>query len=723
MLLHLTLTIIVLSQFTEQYIAVQNETATEETKTTLKLSIKDKTKPMLPPPNKAFLEYIRCRQFSSLKQLANNYSCPYDFDEDNRVCWNATPNGSYAFATIEYDHGSDHFYEGVRYGIANCTLQRFCHNNGTWVMPISSDIQCDTCIGDDRPIKFNSISIMIETMSLSLSLLSLTIAILCMINIKYVSYFYVKLFRLNPSDANRRVYPTRRPPISNISSNYNKCPLLCRCFLTFRRLHLPRNLLHIHLFLAFILRSIVKLVFIHLIIGGYTYSMIRYTRDKCGNIEIISKSSNLFHIIGCRVLASLFWYTDAVSQTFVFCEAMFLFTALTSHLFRDRGCTVFALWGWLSPLIWLSMWIASHILTDRFKHRSTCWLEADNTTYFYYFFYVPYTFYLFMNFAIFLFLVRLLYTKYRSNYVPANRTANRHLIKSIIILIPLFGLHSLFVMWVFHHKNQGHTIWYYIVVMFKAVFGDLQGFFTSLIYFYFNTEIRTEVLRQVQRTLSSNDALRHSSVGETLSTRLSVFRISLNRRRHSSNQNRIGKCRTTATYSPPPVLNQSQAYWRNVSACICPCSINKINDRNKNINEILEQVNEPQQRLSIELKTEENEMTPVIQTNLLSDDNDGEGVTTTLSLHDRPSKGTIDIDGLTCDTVVMKNENEELLSDANYVTIHQSSFSGGATPTLSHPRLSIARNNDTNYHVRSKSDGRDLKELVPKFSDDNKSLK
>ncbi|CAM4785201.1 unnamed protein product [Rotaria magnacalcarata] len=632
MLLHLTLTIIVLSQFTEQYIAVQNETATEETKTTLKLSIKDKTKPMLPPPNKAFLEYIRCRQFSSLKQLANNYSCPYDFDEDNRVCWNATPNGSYAFATIEYDHGSDHFYEGVRYGIANCTLQRFCHNNGTWVMPISSDIQCDTCIGDDRPIKFNSISIMIETMSLSLSLLSLTIAILCMINIKY-------------------------------------------------------------------------------------------TRDKCGNIEIISKSSNLFHIIGCRVLASLFWYTDAVSQTFVFCEAMFLFTALTSHLFRDRGCTVFALWGWLSPLIWLSMWIASHILTDRFKHRSTCWLEADNTTYFYYFFYVPYTFYLFMNFAIFLFLVRLLYTKYRSNYVPANRTANRHLIKSIIILIPLFGLHSLFVMWVFHHKNQGHTIWYYIVVMFKAVFGDLQGFFTSLIYFYFNTEIRTEVLRQVQRTLSSNDALRHSSVGETLSTRLSVFRISLNRRRHSSNQNRIGKCRTTATYSPPPVLNQSQAYWRNVSACICPCSINKINDRNKNINEILEQVNEPQQRLSIELKTEENEMTPVIQTNLLSDDNDGEGVTTTLSLHGRPSKGTIDIDGLTCDTVVMKNENEELLSDANYVTIHQSSFSGGATPTLSHPRLSIARNNDTNYHVRSKSDGRDLKELLPKFSDDNKSLK
>ena len=73
-------------------------------------------------------------------------------------------------------------------------------------------------------------------------------------------------------------------------------PLLCKCFLLFRRLHLPRNLLHMHLFVAFIFRSIVKLVFIHLIVGGYTRPMISYTQDKCGNIEILSKSSNLFHV-------------------------------------------------------------------------------------------------------------------------------------------------------------------------------------------------------------------------------------------------------------------------------------------------------------------------------------------------------------------------------------------------------------------------------------------
>ncbi|CAF4761882.1 unnamed protein product, partial [Rotaria magnacalcarata] len=50
-------------------------------------------------------------------------------------------------------------------------------------MTVLPDIQCKSCIGDGRPVKFNSISIMIETMSLSLSLITLTIAVFCMMNV------------------------------------------------------------------------------------------------------------------------------------------------------------------------------------------------------------------------------------------------------------------------------------------------------------------------------------------------------------------------------------------------------------------------------------------------------------------------------------------------------------------------------------------------------------
>lgn len=144
-------------------------------------------------------------------------------------------------------------------------------------------------------------------MSLSLSLISLTIAVLCMINVKYVSYFYVKVFRLNISDVSRSSYLPPRPFKHHFVAIPSNTSLLCKYFLLFRRLHLPRNLLHMHLFVAFIFRSIVKLIFIHLIVGGYTRTMISYTRDKCGNIEIHSKSSSLFHV-------SLLYYNLSITS-------------------------------------------------------------------------------------------------------------------------------------------------------------------------------------------------------------------------------------------------------------------------------------------------------------------------------------------------------------------------------------------------------------------------
>lgn len=137
---------------------------------------------------------------------------------------------------------------------------------------------------------------MIETMSLSLSLISLTIAVLCMMNVKYVSNLYVKFFRLKLPESRGSSYASPRTPRNRFCTIPPKTPLLCKYLLLFRRLHLPRNLLHMHLFVAFIFRSILKLVFIHLIVGGYTRTMISYTRNKCGNIEILSKSSSLFHV-------------------------------------------------------------------------------------------------------------------------------------------------------------------------------------------------------------------------------------------------------------------------------------------------------------------------------------------------------------------------------------------------------------------------------------------
>jgi len=302
----------------------------------------------------------------------------------------------------------------------------------------------------------------------------------------------------------------------------------------------------------------------------------------------------------------------------------------------------------------------------------------------------------------------------------------RHLIKSILILIPLFGLHSLFVMWVFYHKNQGHTIWYYISVIFKAFFGDLQveficrednrnnllffyfkGFFTSLIYFYFNTEIRYEVLRQVQRTILSNDSIRRSSAGDTLSTRLSTFRRSISRYRHSSIPNRVDRRRTNLS-SPNRTLikpTTRDIWWKICLTLICPCLIKKKNLSDQQQQQTMEQNNF-------------NETSPTVVPELNLNGDLGE-MSSPLVIQIRSSKGMIDNDGLTCDTVLNKNEHEEedeLLTDENDVTVQNSSSYGEVPSTISIRLNNLQRN-------RSNSDGCVLKNLSLNHVGDNQSLR
>ncbi len=242
-----------------------------------------------------------------------------------------------------------------------------------------------------------------------------------------------------------------------------------------------------------------------------------------------------------------------------------------------------------------------------------------------------------------------------------------------------------------------------------------------MIYFYFNTEIRHEVLRQVQRTLSRNENVRGSSTGDTLSTRLSVFRKSLSRHRKSSTPNRSEKRRPTMPLSPPVVLKTRQICWRKCLAFICPCLFNN----NNNLLEAEQQ--QPERRLSIHpMNHRQNETAPGLQSNLIPDDYDDDvgGIASPLLIQNHSTKGLIDNDALTCDTVVVKNESDDdLLSSENEVTIHQTSSTGDQISMISNHTPLLARENSEDYRSRSKSDGHTLKELAMKYSSDNKSLR
>ena len=231
-----------------------------------------------------------------------------------------------------------------------------------------------------------------------------------------------------------------------------------------------------------------------------------------------------------------------------------------------------------------------------------------------------------------------------------------------------------------------------------------------MIYFYFNTEIRYEVLRQVQRTILSNDTIHRSSTGETLSTRLSTFRRSISRHRQSSLQARQqDRRRTNLSSGHSSPTKPTPDFWRKKSlALLCPC-VNQTTARKKHLSEQAA----PHQQQTVE-KNHFNDTLPAIVPDIIVEDDLGGQSSPLISLKD-----TIENDNMTCDTMLTKNENEdqELLTDENEVTIHQTSCSVSS--------VNIAKDIQMNrlQRTRSNSEGNLPNSSSLKHSHDNKSLK
>jgi hypothetical protein len=230
-----------------------------------------------------------------------------------------------------------------------------------------------------------------------------------------------------------------------------------------------------------------------------------------------------------------------------------------------------------------------------------------------------------------------------------------------------------------------------------------------LIYFYFNTEIRYEVIRQVQRKILSSDAIRRSSAGETLSTRLSTFRRSISRNRQSSIPTRQERRRPNTSLPLKPIPEKKK------TTSICPGWVKRLLLK-KTIPE------EPPKQILIE-HNPCHEISPAVVPQSIPEE-EGDAVTSPMIVQIRASGGPIDTDGYTCDTVILKNdrEDDELLSDENDVTIHQSSFQAEQTSSISNHTPLLTRYKHF-QRQRSNSEGHtDLSRFSSNAFADNKSL-
>ncbi|XP_014779368.1 secretin receptor isoform X2 [Octopus bimaculoides] len=210
--------------------------------------------------------------------------------------------------------------------------------------------------------------------------------------------------------------------------------------LYFRRLHCSRNMLHINMFMSFILRAAVCLIKEQLLVDGFGLPDDLQTHSN-GQFYFRDDSSHW----QCKVLFSLFHYTLAANYIWILMEGLYLHNLVTVAMFSQKsGVRPYIVVGWCFPFSFVIPWVVVRL----FLEDTYCWYTHSNKAYFW-IMKGPIMGSVMINFLLFLNIIRVLFSKFDMNR-PKKRARNnryRRLAKSTLVLIPLFGIHYMVFLW------------------------------------------------------------------------------------------------------------------------------------------------------------------------------------------------------------------------------------------------------------------------------------
>uniref|UniRef100_A0A8C4ZS43 Parathyroid hormone/parathyroid hormone-related peptide receptor n=1 Tax=Gadus morhua TaxID=8049 RepID=A0A8C4ZS43_GADMO len=245
----------------------------------------------------------------------------------------------------------------------------------------------------------------------------------------------------------------------------------------FKRLHCTRNHIHIHLFLSFICRAVS--IFVK---DAVLHSM---TEDDQ---------------FGCKLAVTLFLYFLATNHYWILVEGVYLHSLIFMAFLSDRSylCTL-SIIGWGVPAVFVSVWVSVRAsLAD-----TQCWdISAGNLKWIYQ---VPILAAIIVNFFLFLNIIRVLASKlWETNTGKLDpRQQYRKLLKSTLVLMPLFGVHYMLFMAIPYTDVSG-LLWQ-VQMHYEMFFNSFQGFVVAFIYCFCNGEVQAEVKKAwLRRSLVSD---------------------------------------------------------------------------------------------------------------------------------------------------------------------------------------------------------------------------
>ncbi|XP_016424947.1 parathyroid hormone 3 receptor [Sinocyclocheilus rhinocerous] len=245
----------------------------------------------------------------------------------------------------------------------------------------------------------------------------------------------------------------------------------------FKRLHCTRNYIHIHLFTSFIFRAI----------SIFVKDAVLYTVTEEGKLEDGSVGQRPY-MVGCKVAVTLFLYLLATNHYWILVEGLYLHSLIFMAFLSDKNCLwALTIIGWGIPAVFVSIWVSARVsLAD-----TQCWdISAGNLKWIYQ---VPILAAIVVNFFLFLNIIRVLASKlWETNTGKLDpRQQYRKLLKSTLVLMPLFGVHYMLFMALPYTDVTG-LLWQ-IQMHYEMLFNSSQGFFVAFIYCFCNGEVQAEV--------------------------------------------------------------------------------------------------------------------------------------------------------------------------------------------------------------------------------------
>ncbi|WAQ93945.1 PTH1R-like protein, partial [Mya arenaria] len=208
-----------------------------------------------------------------------------------------------------------------------------------------------------------------------------------------------------------------------------------------RRLHCPRNTVHLHMFVSFILRAILTFLKDLLLVQGLGFAFdLEQTGDK-----LVFKQEGLHW--ECKLLITLFHYVLSANYMWILVEGLYLHTLVYVSVFSERSTVRwYYLLGWGTPFLSIVPWLLEY------KSNSGVLLDIKGTNLAKYYGKI-------VNFFFFINILRALFYKLHKPKLrkpcpsAARHNRYRRLAKATLILIPLFGVHYIVFMGVSENVN------------------------------------------------------------------------------------------------------------------------------------------------------------------------------------------------------------------------------------------------------------------------------